>query len=123
VPDSVRRVAVLGTGGTLVSGFYQAALAARGIEPVVPDANMQQQIAACIHEVKAGALKHAAGHLALVLDKLAAQDVRVAVMACTEIPLAARHLPDSPLTLIDSSLELARATVSFAVARGWNRPQ
>jgi len=123
VPDSVRRVAVLGTGGTLVSGFYQTALAARGIEPVVPDAAMQKQIAACIHEVKAGALKHAAGHLALVLDKLAAQGVQVAVMACTEIPLAARHLPDSPLALIDSSLELARATVSFAVARGWNRPQ
>ncbi len=54
VPATARRVAVLGTGGTLVSGFYQAALAARGIEPVVPDANMHLQIAACIHEVKAG---------------------------------------------------------------------
>jgi aspartate racemase len=123
VPVSARRVAVLGTGGTLMSGFYQAALAARGIEPVVPDADMQQRIAACIHEVKAGALEQAAGHLAAVLDKLSAQDVHAAVMGCTEIPLAAQHLSDPPLTLIDSSLELARATVSFAVARGWNRPQ
>ncbi|WP_256972158.1 hypothetical protein [Paraburkholderia caledonica] len=84
---------------------------------------MQQRIAACIHAVKAGALERAAGELAVVLDVLAAQGVRAAVMGCTEIPLAARLLPDPPLTLIDSSLELARATVSFAVARGWNRPQ
>ncbi|MFL9902087.1 amino acid racemase [Paraburkholderia fungorum] len=123
VPATARRVAVLGTGGTLVSGFYQAALAARDIEPLVPDADMQQRIAACIHAVKAGALERAAGELAVVLDVLAAQGVRAAVMGCTEIPLAARLLPDPPLTLIDSSLELARATVSFAVARGWNRPQ
>lgn len=123
VPVSARRVAVLGTGGTLVSGFYQAALAARDIEPLLPDAGMQQHIAACIRAVKAGALEQAAGQLAVVLDVLAARDVRAAVMACTEIPLAARHLPDPPLMLIDSSLELARATVSFAVARGWNRPQ
>ncbi|MFL9921723.1 amino acid racemase [Paraburkholderia fungorum] len=123
VPATARRVAVLGTGGTLVSGFYQAALAARDIEPLVPDADMQQRIAACIHAVKAGALERASGELAVVLDVLAAQGVRAAVMGCTEIPLAARLLPDPPLTLIDSSLELARATVSFAVARGWNRPQ
>jgi aspartate racemase len=106
-----------------VSGFYQAALAARDIEPLVPDADLQQHIAACIHEVKAGALEQAAAQLAIVLDALAARDVRAAVMACTEIPLAAQHLSNPPLTLIDSSLELARATVSFALARGWNRLQ
>ncbi|MFM0057682.1 amino acid racemase [Paraburkholderia phytofirmans] len=123
VPASARRVAVLGTGGTVKSGFYQAALTARDIEPLMPNADLQQSIAACIREVKAGALEQAAGHLSTVLDTLAAQDVRAAVMACTEIPVAARHLANAPLTLIDSSLELARATVAFAVARGWNRPQ
>jgi aspartate racemase len=123
VPVSARRVAVLGTGGTLVSGFYQAALAARDLEPLLPDAGLQKHIAACIHEVKAGALEAAAAQLAIVLDALAAQGVGAAVMGCTEIPLAARHLPDPPFMLIDSSLELARATVSFAVARGWNRLQ
>lgn len=123
VPVLARRVAVLGTGGTMVSGFYQAALVARDIEPLVPDADMQLRLAMCIRDVKAGALDQSAGHLAAVLDKLAAQDVQVALMSCTEIPLAAQHLTDAPLMLIDSSLELARATVSFALARGWNRPQ
>jgi len=123
IPAGARRVAVLGTGGTMVSGFYQAALAERDIEPLVPAADMQQRIAASIHEVKAGALDAAGAHLAVVLDDLAARGVSAAVMGCTEIPLAAQQLRDPPLTLIDSSLELARATVSFALERGWNRPQ
>jgi aspartate racemase len=44
-------------------------------------------------------------------------------MACTEIPLAAQRIAAPPLALIDSSLELARATVKYACERGWNRPQ
>jgi aspartate racemase len=44
-------------------------------------------------------------------------------MGCTEVPLAARQLCAPSVTLIDSSLELARATVAFAVERGWNLPQ
>jgi aspartate racemase len=123
VPRTARRVAVLATGGALVSGFYQQALADLDIEPVVPDAAMQPRVAACIREVKAGNLDLAAEYLDDVLATLACQDVGTALMACTEIPLAAQRLVSPPVRLIDSSLELARATVKYACERGWNRPQ
>ena len=46
-------------------------------------------------------------------------------MGCTELPIAAqaaRAAELTPLTLVDSSLELARATVAFALDKGWNKP-
>ncbi len=123
VPSTARRVAVLATGGTLVSGFYQRALTERDIEPVTPDETVQPLVAACIDEVKSGDLDAAAAHLERGLTMLAEQDVTIALMACTEIPLAAQRVAALPIALIDSSLELARATVKYACERGWNRPQ
>lgn len=123
VPRTARRVAVLATGGALVSGFYQQALSDLDIEPVVPGASMQPLVAACIRAVKAGELDEAAAHLEAVLVSFARMGVGTAVMACTEIPLAAERMAAPPLTLIDSSLELARATVDYACERGWNLPQ
>jgi aspartate racemase len=123
VPSNTRRVALLATGGALVSGFYQEALTRLDIEPMLPDATMQPLVAACIREVKAGDLDSAAGYLEAVLTALADNGVGTALMACTEIPLAAQRIATPPLTLIDSSLELARATVKYACERGWNRPQ
>jgi aspartate racemase len=123
VPKTARRVAVLATAGALASGFYQTKLAARDIEPVTLDPTVQSLVTACIRAVKAGDLEEAAAQLSAALSVLATQGVGVAVMGCTEIPVAARHLPASStlsVTLIDSSLELARATVAFGEARGWN---
>ncbi|WP_175709773.1 aspartate/glutamate racemase family protein [Burkholderia ambifaria] len=121
VPAGVRRVAVLATGGTLVSGFYQAALRARGFEPVMPAVTAQRDIAACIAAVKAGKVDASVRRLSRALAMLARRDVGVAVMGCTEIPIAARALRDAPFALIDSTQELARATVAYAAERGWGR--
>lgn len=115
-----RRVAVLATGGTLWSGLYQRVLERYDFEPVVPDDATQQHVDACIHAVKAGDLDTAARDLASALAGFAAHGAQVAVMGCTEIPLAARHIGPAPMPLIDSTLELARATVSYAIERGWN---
>ena len=121
VPAGVRRVAVLATGGTLVSGFYQAALRARGFEPVMPAVTAQRDIAACIAAVKAGKVDASVRRLSRALATLARRDVGVAVMGCTEIPIAACALRDAPFALIDSTQELARATVAYAAERGWGR--
>ncbi|KVF79166.1 aspartate racemase [Burkholderia sp. FL-7-2-10-S1-D7] len=121
LPAGVRRVAVLATGGTLVSGFYQAALRARGFEPVMPGVAAQRDIAACIAAVKAGKIAASVRCLSRSLAALARRDVGVAVMGCTEIPIAARALRDAPFALVDSTQELARATVAHAVERGWGR--
>ncbi|PCE33552.1 cysteate racemase [Burkholderia ubonensis] len=121
LPEGIRRVAVLATGGALASGFYQASLRARGIEPVMPAAAAQRDIAACIEAVKATKIEAAARHLSRALATLERRKVAVAVMGCTEIPIAARALRNAGVMLIDSTQELARATVAYAVERGWGR--
>ncbi|RDK00757.1 aspartate/glutamate racemase family protein [Paraburkholderia lacunae] len=120
MPPGTRCAAVLATGGTLHSGLYQRVLAARDIVPVVPDEGTQQNLDACIHAVKAGDLARSAEYLRAALLDLEARGAEAAVMGCTEIPLAARHLKAPAMTLVDSTLELARATVSYGLSRGWN---
>ncbi|WP_011297883.1 aspartate/glutamate racemase family protein [Cupriavidus necator] len=123
LPHGTRRVAVLATRGALASRIYQDALAERDIQPVVPDEAEQVQVDTCIRSVKAGAFEAAGEALQAVLASLAARNIGVAIMGCTEIPVALRQLRSAPLTMIDSTLELARATVAFAMERGWNKAQ
>ncbi|PMS18569.1 aspartate racemase [Trinickia dabaoshanensis] len=123
LPPGVSRVAVLATGGTYHCGLYQRMLLARGLEPVEPDSATQQHIDACIREVKAGRLDASALHLALALDWLLAQGAQAVVLGCTELPLAAREMTVPSIPIVDSTLELARATVSYGLERGWNCPR
>jgi len=117
------RVAIFATRGALASGFYQSELQARGIDFMLPDPDSaQKQVDACIREVKAGNLKAGADHLTLACRDAADQGANALIMGCTEIPIASRDADVYGLALIDSSLELARASVAFALARGWNRP-
>ncbi len=120
--SGVSRVAIFATRGTLVSGFYQRALLARGIDFMLPDLEgAQQQIDSCVREVKAGNLAAGARHLTVACRDAARQGATALIMGCTEIPMVSRYADASGLILIDSSLELARASVAFALARGWNR--
>jgi aspartate racemase len=123
IPRGTRRAAVLATGGTLSSGLYQRILERHDIEPVVPNGATQAHIDACIKAVKAGDLDVAARELQAALTEFAVLGAEAAVMGCTEIPLAARRIAAPPMQLIDSTLELARATVSYGLARGWNTRQ
>jgi aspartate racemase len=120
------RVAVLATRGALASGFYQQALRERGIDFLVPDATTgQDHVDACIRAVKGGDVQAGAAAFELALEALAATGATAVIMGCTELPIAAKAANaagHSALTLIDSSLELARATVAFALDKGWNKP-
>lgn len=119
----VRSVAILATRGALASGFYQQALDARGVAYVLPESlGAQDDVDACIRAVKGGDLAVGTHALRQVLAALG-EGVDAAIMGCTEIPIAARGLgeADMRMVLLDSSLELARATVAYALAQGWNR--
>lgn len=117
------RVAIFATRGALKSGFYQRELLARGIDFLLPAADAgQTQVDDCIRAIKAGKLEAGGQHLTQACLEVAQKGATLLIMGCTEIPIASRYADVSGLGLIDSSLELARATVSFALARGWNRP-
>lgn len=123
LPAGVTRVAVLATGGTMVSGFYQTLLRNRGITPIEPDHAVQQHVTDCIREVKAGNIPASAEALSPAIRILAEQGAEAVIMGCTEIPLAARPLSafaaELGVPLIDSTLALAHATVHFAREKGW----
>ena len=117
------RIAILATRGALASGFYQAALHARGLEYVVPDeAQTQNHVDACIKAIKGGDMAGGTAALNAVFAAMAAAGATAAILGCTELPVAARTSDPTPMVLIDSSLELARATVTFALEKGWNLP-
>lgn len=121
-PSAGSRVAIFATRGTLASGFYQRELRGRGIDYMLPDAEGAQiQVDACIREVKAGHMEAGALHLARACQDAVRCGATTLIMGCTEIPMASRYADLSGLVLIDSTLELARASVAFAMARGWNR--
>jgi aspartate racemase len=118
-----QRVAVFATRGALASGFYQRELQARGIEFLVPEPLAAQSLVDdCIRQVKGADVAAAGASLGRALGLAEEQGATVVIMGCTEIPIAARHAPAHGLHLVDSSLELARATVNYALERGWNRP-
>jgi aspartate racemase len=121
-PSAGARVAIFATRGALASGFYQRELSARGIEFMIPEPDgAQVEVDDCIREVKAGNLAAGALHLSKACRGAARQGVTTLIMGCTELPIASRAADVSGLVLIDSSLELARASVAFALAKGWNR--
>jgi len=123
VPATAARVAIFATRGALASGFYQRELASRGIEFVLPDAQGEQTLVDdCIREVKAGKFASAGASLNAAFAAMRARSAAAVIMGCTEIPVAARTADAGDLVLIDSSLELARASVAYALERGWNRP-
>jgi aspartate racemase len=118
--------AILGTQGCLRSGFYQRTITAHGGICHVPDAiSVQPSIDASIAAVKGGDLAGGSRHLETVLRNLANNGVNAVVLGCTELPLAALGCDPSSyagMTLVDSTLELARASVRYGMDRGWHIP-
>ena len=114
-------VAVLATRGTLVSGFYSRELERRRIACAVVHEDVQEQIDACIKEVKAGAMARAVSHLQSAIADLAMSGAAAVVAACTELSTAAQMAGPLKLEVIDSAIALANAAVKFGLDRGWNR--
>ncbi len=109
------RAGVLATEGTIAAGLYQEALAARGIEPLVPNAAIQAEVSEAIRLVKAGETGPAAADRVLfAAADLAARGAQVVLAACTELPLVLD--PErAPVPVVDPTWELARLAVRVAL--------
>lgn len=124
IPQSDKtHVAIFATRGALASGFYQRALDTQGGNYFLPDPDgAQMDVDLCIREIKAGHYESGGGALSRACLAASAAGATTLIMGCTELPVASRHADTAGLTLVDSSLELARASVAYALERGWNRP-
>jgi aspartate racemase len=121
---STVKVAIFATRGVNLSGFYRRECEARRFDVWVPDAQGDQvHVDACIKLVKAGRLEEAGAALADALAGAKAAGADTVILGCTELPIASEYMAEkSSLTLIDSSLELARAAVAYGLQRGWHKP-
>ena len=123
---NVRRVGVLGTDGTLATGLYHRALAARGLEPVAPPVGSpeQQQVMAAIFDPARGVKATGAqvsdwarASLAAAADWTAEMGAEVVIAACTEVsavltPGAYRRIP-----VVDPLPVAAELAVELAFGR------
>jgi aspartate racemase len=103
----VRRIGVLGTDGTLATGLYHRALAARGLEPVAPalGSPQQRQVMSAIFDPERGVKATGAQvsdwartELAAAADWTAEMGAEAVIAACTEVsavltPGAYRRIP------------------------------
>ena len=120
--EAATKVAVFATQGALASGFYQRALDERGIAYGVPDKAAQAHVSDCIRLIKAGEMAEGGAALGRALEDARHHGATAVIMGCTEIPIAARYTQSLGMQMVDSSLELARAAVDYALKRDWHRP-
>lgn len=116
-----RRVGLLATSGTVHSGVYQRALAARGLEAVVPSDADQDALMRIIYEqVKAGLPVDIGGFRALV-GRVVDAGAQTVVLGCTELSVIADDfdLLAEPL-YVDSLDVLARRTITLSGHRTRN---
>lgn len=117
------RVGLLGTRSTIRHGLYQEPLKRRGLELILPDAHMQEDVQKSIDLLKAGHAHFAKATRLLqeALANLASHGAQAAVFGCTELGLVEEDL-STRLKLFDSVDLLARATLRAARQSSSRRP-
>jgi aspartate racemase len=111
----LRTVGLLGTRFAMEKGFYQEALACRGITVLVPDAGDRAYVNRVIYdELVAGRIRDEsrAGYLAIIA-KLAALGAEGVILGCTEIPLLVSEA-DAGIPLFDTTTIHAEAALAYA---------
>jgi aspartate racemase len=107
-----KRVGLLASTAVHKTGLYEKALAARGLETVIPAD--QDELLALIRTVKAGdtgaAVRSRYGAIAAAL---AARDVDVLAVACTELSILASSL-DATVPVVDALDVLTTEIIKFA---------
>ena len=110
----MKRVGILATMGTIVSGIYQKALEKRGIKGVVPSVEDQEKVMKGIYEgVKAGDIELGRKLLLEVAKKLE-KEAEGIIAGCTEVSIALKQ-EDLNVPLVDPMDILAQKAVKMAL--------
>lgn len=108
------KVGIVAADGTIVSGMYQRALVAAGMEPVLVSDASQEGLMQVIYRIKAGtAGPDDSRQVAALFDELQSAGASVVIAGCTEISILLEHL-DVPVPVIDPSQVLALRTIERA---------
>ncbi len=108
---NLSRIGVLATDGTILTGTYERACAAHGLECVLPDADVQKDVMRFIYDtVKAGKAADGA-ELERFINHLRGKGCQCIVLGCTELSVAKRDCGIRDTDVLDSLEVLAMRTI------------
>lgn len=113
-----KRVGLLGTKWTMTGPVYAQALEKRGLERLIPDERMREQLnAAIFDELCQGIFAEQTTELFIrAIDDLKSRGAECVILGCTEIPLIITSA-NSPLPILDSTRLLAKYAVGEALSK------
>ena len=107
VKKKYKKVGLLGSPTTILSGVFQTEFLDKEIEVVIPENGYIEELGEIIGELVAGNLKDQGKRLVKIADNLKTKKVEAVILGCTELPLA---FPKSySLPALDSVEILARS--------------
>ncbi len=117
-----RRIGLLATLGTYRDGMYERALTAQGLQPIIPDEAVQQNlIHRALYDADFGikrqsspVTEEAIELLSLAVEHLREAGAEAVILGCTELPLAIKGRTFAGLPVVDSTTALARALIRAA---------
>jgi len=112
-----KRVGLLGTKYTMTGPVYERALAQRGLERIVPDEPVREQLNTAIFDELCQSIFNAETTQRFVdaIEDLKARGAECVILGCTEIPLIITEM-NSPLPVLDSTRLLAKYAVNEATS-------
>jgi aspartate racemase len=117
-PAGLPKVGLLAASGTVRDGLYDGPLRRHGLEPVYPEASVQEhEVMAAIRAVKAGAAALGGAsdpRLVAAAQHLLERGAGCLIMGCTEVPLALAAA-DCPIPALDANQLLAETTLALAL--------
>jgi aspartate racemase len=117
-----RKIGLMATTGTLLSGTYHRLLTRMGYEPIIPDAGFQQEVIhRMIYDPKSG-LKATAGAITGNVNLLAkkamgyfrSRNADAVILGCTDLSVLLEEPRAKELPLIDSTESLGKALIKAA---------
>lgn len=115
---NIRRVGLLGTQYTMEQDFYTKRLEAKGITPLIPDAEERATInRAIFEELCLGTVSQASKRRFLsIIDRLAQNGAEGIILGCTEIGLLVQQ-QDTHVPLFDTAEIHARNAALYALGK------
>jgi aspartate racemase len=112
-----KRVGLLGTKWTMTGRVYARALEQRGLERIVPDEPVREQLNTAIFDELCQSIFNAETTQRFVdaIEDLKMRGAECVILGCTEIPLIVTET-NSPLPVLDSTRLLAKYAVKEATS-------
>jgi aspartate racemase len=112
-----KRVGLLGTKWTMTGPVYARALQERGLERLIPDETVREQLNAAIFDELCQAILNIDTTQVFLnaIEDLKARGAECVILGCTEIPLVITE-SNSPLPILDSTRLLAKYAVKEAAS-------